>query len=225
MLTLTIFGSLAFNLARGGAIRSTRPRCSSCSTGGDGPLRARLEERTAMARSAASALGLVTLLTLPRRRRSSASPLASFGAGFRVLRARGTAATRAADREELAAYLRSVVPPGGRIYRRVQPARHHLFANDMILYFLADRLPGTPTTCSTQVSHDPTGAARDRREPHPEPRRLRRALLRVHPNARTEPELVSSGVHGPRRISGEPLRPRSPIGQRALVWRSGRRYL
>lgn len=47
-----------------------------------------------------------------------------------------------AQREEAAAYVRSVVPPGDRIF--VGCGRHDIvFANEPILYFLAQRLPGT----------------------------------------------------------------------------------
>jgi hypothetical protein len=45
-------------------------------------------------------------------------------------------------REEAAAFVRSLVPPGGRIF--VGCGRHDIvFANEPILYFLAERLPGT----------------------------------------------------------------------------------
>ncbi|HEU4403570.1 MAG TPA: hypothetical protein VFT43_15840 [Candidatus Polarisedimenticolia bacterium] len=45
-------------------------------------------------------------------------------------------------RHEAAVYLRSVVPPGGRIF--VGCSRHDLvFINETIIYFLAERLPGS----------------------------------------------------------------------------------
>jgi hypothetical protein len=91
---------------------------------------------------ATAVLGTVTLLTLP------APAFTLLGAvQAKLTRASGDPAgmrcpDAGADRDEAASYLRSVVPPGGRIF--VGCSRHDIiFANEPILYFLSERLPGT----------------------------------------------------------------------------------
>jgi hypothetical protein len=91
---------------------------------------------------ATAALGIVTLMTLPA---PAFTLLGAAQAGLARASAdpAGTHCPDAgADREETAAYLRSVVPPGGKIF--VGCSRHDIiFANEPILYFLSERLPGT----------------------------------------------------------------------------------
>jgi len=142
LLTLVIFGSLAFNLAR--------VRCDPIHTVAMLVLSypvavSLLSEAWKSGRRwrvpAAAALGVVTLLTLPAPAAFLGAALASVAGGSAYPGGRHCR-DAGADRENVASYLRSVVPPGGRIF--VGCSRHDiLFANEPILYFLSDRLPGT----------------------------------------------------------------------------------
>jgi hypothetical protein len=143
MLTLVILGSLAFNPAR---VRSDPSHAAAMLVLSYPVAIALMSWAWQSGRRwrfpAAAALGFVTLLTLPVPIATLLGAVQANLAGTSIFAGARRSPDAGADREAAAAYLRSVVPPGGRIF--VGCSRHDMiFANEPILYFLSQRLPGT----------------------------------------------------------------------------------
>lgn len=142
MITLVLFGSLAFNFAR---VRCDRNHAAAMLVLSYPVAVGLIGEVWKSGRlwrfPAAAVLGVVTLLTLPAPATFLGLALANLTGSY-AHQGERHCLDAGADREDAASYLRSVVPQNGRIF--VGCSRHDLvWANEPILYFLSERLPGT----------------------------------------------------------------------------------